>query len=149
MKVLYTPCVSPNAKIEYVFGIDKIKVSYKNEVIIYDFNNVEENKVYDVDASPFVSSVCRKNGELYVVLVNYIEENARPQECFPKEFMPNSVSINESGIQFAEVEPETMENPIDETEDIVTKEEMNQAVAKVVAELTNMMTEMLGGVTNE
>lgn len=85
MKVLFSPQRS-DEKIEYSFEGEKIIATYKNEVDTFDFSEFPNGKVENIETAlsinPIISAE-RKDGELYVELVNFIDENATEEEKFP------------------------------------------------------------------
>ena len=85
MKVLFSPQVNDEI-IEYNFEDEKITAIYKGESDTFDFSNFPDGKAENIETSlpvnPIVSAE-RKNGELYVVLLNFINKDATEEERFP------------------------------------------------------------------
>ena len=87
MKILLSPQRSNNI-IGYSFGKDKIIVKYNNKIDTFDFfdmpnGRLEADKIKTkLDINPIISAE-RKEGVLYVELINFIGVNATEEERFP------------------------------------------------------------------
>lgn len=92
MLIKYVPQVS-NDKIKYIFSKDKIEVCYKNKTDVFDFSYMPDGLVgdpqkdieTDLEINPFCF-VQRKNGVLSIKILNFIDEDATEEECFPEWF---------------------------------------------------------------
>lgn len=86
MQVLYSPQRSDNA-LRYEFDGEVITVYLNDEQDMFDFSQVPEGKLKAVETTlpinPIVSAE-RKEGVLYVELLNFIGEDATEEERFPK-----------------------------------------------------------------
>lgn len=90
MKVKFSPVVGlGNEKLSYTFGQDKVVVKWNEEVDTFDFlglpdgilniNSIET----ELGIQPIVS-VERKDGVLYIKLINYIKTDAKYEDQFPQ-----------------------------------------------------------------
>lgn len=94
MNVLFSPQVS-DEKINYTFSRDIITVEYKGEVDTFDFSYFPDGKMERYDAygadmiqtvleiNPIISAE-KKEGVLYVELINMIGADAKHEERFPE-----------------------------------------------------------------
>lgn len=93
MKIYFSPCVSIDKKvIDYKFEDERVEVTYNGNTDIFDFSNIEDNKPSlcypesvledDLGISPILE-VKRVDGELYVKVLQFIEDNAEDKDCFP------------------------------------------------------------------
>lgn len=86
MKVLFSPQRS-NQKIQYKFENDKVIATINNVTDVFDFTNLKDEMVRNLDTklsfSPVISAI-RKNDDIHVELINFIGENAIEEEKFPK-----------------------------------------------------------------
>lgn len=107
MKIYLTPQFTfDNEYIKYMFENDKITISYKNVVDVFDFTNMPddvESKITTVleeilTVNPILSAK-RKKGILYVELLNLIPENATYEEKFPK-WIDSNQYISKEGIRY-------------------------------------------------
>lgn len=87
MKILLSPQRS-NKNIEYSFEKDKITARYNNKIDTFDFSDMpngrlEADKIKTkLDINPIISAE-RKEGVLYVELINFIGADATEEERFP------------------------------------------------------------------
>lgn len=97
MKVLYSPQMRIDDKINYVFEGDKIIATYKGVTDEFDFTGIPDGdlEIYDTDTMPCtlmietsleflpLISVSKRDGILMVELVNFIGYDATEEEKFP------------------------------------------------------------------
>lgn len=97
MKILYSPQVKLDEKIEYIFKGDKITASFKGVTDVFDFTGMPDGElsIYDTSKFPCTSmlitsleiqpiiSAKRDNGVLSVVLLHHIDSNAPYSDRFP------------------------------------------------------------------
>ncbi len=93
MIVKYAPQVNNNCKLEYEFEVDKIKVKLlkKDEEVTID--EFDFTQMPDGVASEIISKISpcpifearRKDGELIVEVLKWIDEDATHEECFPED----------------------------------------------------------------
>lgn len=85
MKVLFSPQLN-SEKIKYTFEGEKITAIYNEEIDVFDFSGLPDGRAENIETTlpinPVVSAE-RKNGVLYVKLLNFIDENATEEERFP------------------------------------------------------------------
>lgn len=86
MNVLFSPQRSEK-EIKYSFNGEVITAYFNSEQDVFDFSQVPEGKLKAVETTlpinPIVSAE-RKEGVLYVELLNFIGEDATEEERFPK-----------------------------------------------------------------
>lgn len=85
MKIKYSP-IRSDKKIEYEFENNKITAIINGESDTFDFSEFTDGKAVNIETSLPVNPVLlaeRRVGELYVELVNYINEDATEEEKFP------------------------------------------------------------------
>jgi hypothetical protein len=86
MKVYLSPQVNYGEKILYSFEGDVITVTYDGETDVFDFTSLPIGMMDSVDSTLSVNPIIyaeRKDDGLYVTLLNYIDEGATHEECFP------------------------------------------------------------------
>lgn len=87
MKVFFSPQYNPNEKIKYEFENEIIKVTYNGITDIFDFSTMPDGKATDIETvlqfNPIISAE-RKEGVLYVKLLNFIDDDATEEEKFPQ-----------------------------------------------------------------
>lgn len=85
MKVLYSPCRS-DKKIKYDINGEIIKVTFQGVTDTFDFTDTPDGKLDSVKTNlkinPIISAE-RVNGELKIVLLNFIGQDATDEERFP------------------------------------------------------------------
>ena len=85
MRVLFSPQLSED-KIEYSFEGETITATLNGMSDTFDFSEFPNGRAENINSTlpikPIVSAE-RKDGELYVVLLNYIDEDATEEERFP------------------------------------------------------------------
>lgn len=107
MKVLFSPQVRGNERIFYEFTENTIKATHTGTTDIFDFKSFGDGElqIYDdktgenlieTDLENPIISAERKDGVLYVELMNYIGLDATEGERFPKwidhtEYIPPKV----------------------------------------------------------
>jgi hypothetical protein len=87
MKVLYSPQVNPNKKIEYKFIGETIIATFEKVSDTFDFSSMPEGEIIDIETTLSVNPITfakRENGILYVELLNFIAAQATEEEKFPK-----------------------------------------------------------------
>lgn len=88
MKLLLSPQrpVNGEDKINYEFGNDIVTATYKGVTDTFDFSGMPDGRAENInttlEVNPIISAE-RKDGVLYVKLVNYIGEGATDEEKFP------------------------------------------------------------------
>lgn len=86
MKIYLSPQRN-NKKIEYKFEGEKIIATIGNITDTFDFSSMPDGIMQEVetilDINPIVSAK-REDRELYVELLNFIDENATEEERFPE-----------------------------------------------------------------
>lgn len=86
MKVLFSPQRS-NEKLNTEINQEVITVKLDNQTDVFDFSSLPDGEARNIDTvlpiNPIISAN-RKNGELSVVLLNFVGENATPEELFPQ-----------------------------------------------------------------
>ena len=88
MQVLLSPQrpVNGEDKINYEFESDKIIATFKGVTDTFDFSSMPDGRAENIntilEVNPIISAE-RKDGVLYVKLVNYIGEGATNEEKFP------------------------------------------------------------------
>lgn len=98
MKILYSPQVN-SEPLSYRFGKDSITVYHNGMYDIFDFSDMPDGQIEnpkedietELDINPFIYAK-KTNGELWVVLINHISDDADYDERFPKW-----VSIGDAG----------------------------------------------------
>lgn len=96
MMILFSPQVSiEDTKFRYKFEGETITVTFEDVTDIFDFSEFNtDGELYDIETSlpinPILSAK-RKDGILYVELLNLIGADATEEERFPtwKEGLPN------------------------------------------------------------
>ena len=95
MKILFSPQVRDNDRIKYTFKDDVIEVEFKEKADTFDFTDFGEGRLQmfdeqgnnlietELDENPIVNAE-RKDGELYVELINFIGADATEKERFPE-----------------------------------------------------------------
>lgn len=89
MKVLFSPMFSDRSKSEYEFNGEKIIATINGVTDEFDFSSFPdgeadtENIQTTLPVQPIISAK-RENGELYVILLNYISLDASEDERFPE-----------------------------------------------------------------
>lgn len=86
MKIFLSPQVS-DRKINYQFEGENIIATIDNITDTFDFSTMPDGIMDEVetalDVNPIVSAK-RVEGELYVELLNFIDDNATEEEKFPE-----------------------------------------------------------------
>lgn len=86
MKILYSPQRSDKT-IYYEFSNEVITVKIDNQIDVFDFretpNGMLEKTETTLKVNPILSAE-RKEGELYVTLLKYIDKDAIHEERFPQ-----------------------------------------------------------------
>lgn len=86
MKILLSPQRN-DKKIEYQFEGENITATIDNITDTFDFSTMPDGIMDEVettlDVNPIVSAK-RVEGELYVELLNFIDDNATEEEKFPE-----------------------------------------------------------------
>lgn len=86
MRVLLSPQRS-DRKIEYKIEGEKVIATIDNVTDIFDFSTMPDGIMDEVetilDVNPIMSAK-RVEGELYVELLNFIDDNATEEEKFPE-----------------------------------------------------------------
>lgn len=86
MMVFFSPCRS-DEKIEYQFNGEKIIATFDGQTEEFDFSDMPDGVLESVESDLPVNPIIeakRENGELSVVLLNFIKEDATDEERFPK-----------------------------------------------------------------
>lgn len=91
MKIFLSPVVSETNKgrISYEYGEDKITVKVDDVEDVFDFSGFPDGRVTgedirtDLEINPIISAE-RKDGELFVKLINFIGLDATEEERFPE-----------------------------------------------------------------
>lgn len=85
MQVLYSP-QRADEKIKYTFNGEVITATFREKIDTFDFTNTPNGKAEEIntilDVNPIVSAE-RKEGVLYVKLLNFIGPDATEEERFP------------------------------------------------------------------
>lgn len=85
MQVLYSP-QRADEKIKYTFNGEVITATFRGKTDTFDFTNMPNGKAEEInttlDVNPIVSAE-RKEGVLYVKLLNFIGLDATEEERFP------------------------------------------------------------------
>lgn len=86
MKIYLSPQVS-DRKIEHDFDGEKVIITIDDKTDVFDFSNLREgDEIENIETilpiNP-INEVYRKNGVLYVELINFISEDATEEERFP------------------------------------------------------------------
>lgn len=86
MKIYLSPQVNHVDKIIYSFAGDVITVNYNGEVDVFDFTllpvGVMDSVETELPINPIIHAERKADG-LYVTLLNYIDDDATHEECFP------------------------------------------------------------------
>lgn len=87
MKVFYSPQVNMMQIISYQFNREIVTVTINNETEQFDFSNLPDGKAENIESDIFefcpVLSAERKDGMLYLELLNFISFDATEKERFP------------------------------------------------------------------
>ena len=87
MKVKFTPQYNPNQVIKYTFGADSFVAEIGGITDTFDFSKVNELNPRQIKTSLPVNPVVhveRVSGDLHLVLINYISDDATEMEKFPE-----------------------------------------------------------------
>jgi hypothetical protein len=86
MKILFSPQLNPNVKLQYKFSGEVITVTYGSMIDSFDFSDMPVGILDGVETilpvNPIIQAE-RKDDGLYVTLLNYIDEDASDEEKFP------------------------------------------------------------------
>lgn len=86
MKILLSPCFS-DKKIEYEFNGQVITASVDGVTDTFDFTDMPDGQAANINTTLPINPIIeakKENGELSVVLLHYIGEDATEEELFPK-----------------------------------------------------------------
>ncbi|MEN0666902.1 hypothetical protein [Caldifermentibacillus hisashii] len=87
MRVLYSPCYSDGKKIEYQFAGEDVTATYDGKTDTFYFTGLPDGKAESIetllDINPILSAE-RVDGELKLVLLNFIGPDALDEEKFPE-----------------------------------------------------------------
>lgn len=88
MHVLYSPQFNDNEKIKYAFEKNRVTVEINEQKEVFDFQGMTDGKAENIESDVFefcpVLSAERKNGVLFLELLNFIGFDASDEECFPE-----------------------------------------------------------------
>lgn len=88
MKVKYSPQVNTNDTLSYTFGNDRVLILLNDIEEIFDFGSLPDGKAETIESDVFefcpVLSAERKEGILYLELLNFIGFDATEEERFPE-----------------------------------------------------------------
>lgn len=87
MEILYSPQFNEN-KIEYKFDVDIVTITIDEQTETFDFANMPDGKAETIESDVFdfcpVLSAERKEGVLYLEILNFIGLDATEEERFPE-----------------------------------------------------------------
>lgn len=87
MKVFYSPQVNMMQTVSYMFNREIVTVTINDEAEQFDFSNLPDGKAENMESDIFefcpVLSAERKDGVLYLELLNFIGFDATEKERFP------------------------------------------------------------------
>jgi hypothetical protein len=85
-KVLFSPQVNQGNKIGYSFQGDVLTITLEGITDIFDFTDmpigIMDSVETDLPMNPILRAERKADG-LYLTLLNYINEDATQEECFP------------------------------------------------------------------
>lgn len=86
MRIFLSPCFS-DKKIDYEFNGEKIIVTFEGQTEEFDFSNMPDGVLESIESDLLVNPIIeakREKGELSVILLNFINEDATEEEKFPE-----------------------------------------------------------------
>jgi hypothetical protein len=87
MNILFSPQVNDEQHIHYRFNGEIITVTIGANTDIFDFTGLPIGQVDGIETTlsvnPIVSAERKDDGQMYVVALNYITENAPETDKFP------------------------------------------------------------------
>lgn len=86
MKILYSPQVS-DRKLTYEFNNDVVTATLNDITDTFDFSGMPNGFADSIESEVFdfnpVLSAKKEDNILYLELINFIDEDATEEECFP------------------------------------------------------------------
>jgi hypothetical protein len=87
MYILLSPQFNDNQKIHYRFDGEVITITIGSTTDIFDFTGLPIGEVGEIDTvltiNPIVNAERKEDGQMYVELINFIDDTATESEKFP------------------------------------------------------------------